>query len=876
MPESGRPPAADAAAPAAEEAASNGRLAAADAAPVSGSGRGSARAVPAGEPSATPARKPSPRPQPVRQAEQPTSPEPPAIAATPPSSSVAQDVDHGAVDRPVSTSPVPRGGSGAVAGGSAFVGAPTGRRVRARLARFNAPWQTPQVAEVLEPLVATHRASHPKADVRLLQRAYDAAAHHHEGQYRKSGDLYITHPLAVAQILAQLGMDTTTLVAALLHDTIEDTAYTLESMRDDFGGEVALLVDGVTKLDKVKLGDAAKAETIRKMVVAMAKDPRVLVIKLADRLHNMRTLAFLPPAKQEQKARETLEILAPLAHRLGMNTIKWELEDLAFGTLYSKRYEEIARLVADHTPQRDSLLKDVTDRVNGDLRGAKIKAEVTGRPKHLYSIYQKMIVRGRDFTDIYDLIGMRILVDTVRDCYAALGVIHANWQPVPGRFKDYIAMPKFNMYQSLHTTVIGPTGKPVEMQIRTYAMHRTAEYGIAAHWKYKETKGATIVGPPAHIDEMAWLRQLLDWQREASDPSEFLDALRFDLSSQEAYVFTPKGDVIALPKGSTPVDFAYAVHTEVGHRCIGARVNGKLVPLESTLANGDVVEIFTSKSETAGPTQDWLGFVKSPRARTKIRQYFNKERREEAIEVGKEAIVRAMRKQGLPLQRMTTSEALTAIARDLHYPDVASLYAAVGENQVSAQSVVQRLVAGFGGEEGAVEDIAETALPTRAPRPRSQAQDPGVMVQGVTDVWIKLARCCTPVPGDDILGFVTRSGGVSVHRADCTNAEELKAQPERLVKVAWKPNAASTFLVAIQVEALDRHKLLADITQTLSEERVNILSATVTTTRDRVAVSRFSFEMADPKHLGHLLRAVRRVEGVYDAYRVTSGVGGSS
>ena len=755
---------------------------------------------------------------------------------------------------------------------SALASAPTGRRVRARLARFNAPWQTPQVAEVLEPLVATHRASHPKADVRLLQRAYDAAAEHHSSQYRKSGDPYITHPLAVAQILAELGMDTTTLVAALLHDTIEDTAYTLDAMRTDFGGEVTLLVDGVTKLDKVKLGDAAKAETIRKMVVAMAKDPRVLVIKLADRLHNMRTLAFLPPAKQEQKARETLEILAPLAHRLGMNTIKWELEDLAFGTLYPKRYEEIARLVADHTPQREALLKDVTERVNGDLRTAKIKAQVSGRPKHLYSIYQKMIVRGRDFTDIYDLVGVRVLVETVRDCYAALGVVHANWQPVPGRFKDYIAMPKFNMYQSLHTTIIGPTGKPVEMQIRSFAMHRTAEYGIAAHWKYKETKGATIVGPPAHIDEMAWLRQLLDWQREASDPSEFLDALRFDLSSQEAYVFTPKGDVIALPKGATPVDFAYAVHTEVGHRCIGARVNGKLVPLESTLANGDVVEIFTSKSESAGPTQDWLGFVKSPRARTKIRQYFNKERREEAIEVGKEAIVRAMRKQGLPLQRMTTPEALTAIARDLHYSDVASLYAAVGENQVSAQAVVQRLVAGYGGEEGAVEDIAETAVPTRPARQRSQGQDPGVMVEGVADLWIKLARCCTPVPGDEIIGFVTRSGGVSVHRTDCTNAEDLTSQPERLVDVSWKPNAASTFLVAIQVEALDRHKLLADITKTLSEERVNILSATVTTTRDRVAVSRFTFEMADPKHLGHLLRVVRRVEGVYDAYRVTSGV----
>jgi GTP pyrophosphokinase len=746
---------------------------------------------------------------------------------------------------------------------------PTGRRVRARLARFNAPWQSTPVREVLEPLVATHRASHAKADVRLLQQAYDVAAGYHSGQYRKSGDPYITHPLAVATILADLGMDTTTLVAALLHDTIEDTPYTLEEMRRDFGGEVALLVDGVTKLDRVKLGDAAKAETIRKMVVAMAKDPRVLVIKLADRLHNMRTLTFLPQAKQEQKARETLEILAPLAHRLGMNTIKWELEDLAFGTLYPKRFDEIRRLVQDHSGQRDALLTQVTDRINTDLRIAKIKASVTGRPKHLYSIYQKMIVGGRDFSDIYDLVGVRILVDTVRDCYAALGVVHANWQPVPGRFKDYIAMPKFNMYQSLHTTVIGPNGKPVEMQIRTYAMHRTAEYGIAAHWKYKETKGATIVGPPAHIDEMAWLRQLLDWQREAADPSEFLDALRYDLSSQEVYVFTPKGDVIALPQGSTPVDFAYAVHTEVGHKCIGARVNGKLVPLESTLSNGDVIEIFTSKSETAGPTQDWLGFVKSPRARTKIRQYFNKERREEAIEDGKEQIAKAMRKQGLPMQRILTSDALTTIARDLHLQDVSSLYAAVGEHQVSAQSVVQKLVAGYGGEEGVVEDIAETTLPTRA-KTRGKS-DPGVVVHGVSDVWIKLARCCTPVPGDQIMGFVTRSGGVSVHRQDCVNSDDLRRQPERLVEVSWKPGAGSTFLVAIQVEALDRHKLLADVTRVLSEEKVNILSATVTTTRDRVAVSRFTFEMADPKHLGHLLRAVRGVDGVYDAYRVTSG-----
>jgi GTP pyrophosphokinase len=750
-----------------------------------------------------------------------------------------------------------------------FATAPTGRRVRARLARFNTPWQSAHISESLEPLVTEHRQSHPKADVQLLQRAFDVASRWHSGQHRKSGDPYITHPLAVAWILAGIGMDTTTLVAALLHDTIEDTDYGLEQMRADFGEEVALLVDGVTKLDAVKLGDAAKAETIRKMVVAMAKDPRVLVIKLADRLHNMRTLTFLPRPKQEQKAKEVLEILAPLAHRLGLNTLKWELEDLAFGTLFPKRFEEINRLIAEHQPQRDSLLRQVTRKVQTDLKAAKVKAGVTGRPKHLYSIYQKMIVRGRDFNDIYDLIAVRILVDTVRDCYAALGVIHANWQPVPGRFKDYIAMPKFNMYQSLHTTVIGPSGKPVEMQIRTEAMHRTAEYGIAAHWKYKETKNATVVGPPAHIDDMTWLRQLLDWQREAADASEFLDTLRYDLTSQEVFVFTPKGEVIPLPSGSTPVDFAYAVHTEVGHRCIGARVNQKLVSLESTLSNGDVIEIFTSKSETAGPSRDWLGFVKSPRARTKIRQYFNKERRDEAIESGKEAIAKAMRKQGLPLQRMLTTDALLAIARERSLPDVSGLYAAVGENQLSAQSVVQRLVAGYGGAEGAVEDIAEAHVPTRPPRNRT-GNDPGVEVSGVSDVWIKLARCCTPMPGDTVFGFVTRTGGVSVHRHDCTNAEELRQQPDRIVEVSWKPTSASTFLVAIQVEALDRHKLLADVTQALSDERVNILSATVATTRDRIAISRFTFEMADPKHLGHLLAAVKKVDGVFDAYRVTS------
>lgn len=742
-------------------------------------------------------------------------------------------------------------------------GAPAARR-----RRFGGGAMNP----VLEPLFRTVRATHPKADLRLIERAYDMAAYHHRDQKRKSGDPYITHPLAVATILAELGTDDETLCAALLHDTVEDTAYSLDELRADFGDTIMSLVDGVTKLDKVKFGDAAQAETVRKMVVAMSRDIRVLIIKLADRLHNMRTMRYLPEHKRHQKSRETLEIFAPLAHRLGMNTIKWELEDLAFAMLYPKRYDEIARMVSERAPRRDLFLQEVIEKVSGDLREAKIRAVVKGRPKHYYSVYQKMIARDVAFDDIYDLVGIRVLVDSVRDCYAALGTIHARWNPVPGRFKDYIAMPKFNMYQSLHTTVIGPEGKPVELQIRTHGMHHRAEYGVAAHWKYKEEVGGP--GPTGKVkpgSDMAWLRQLLDWQKETSDPGEFLESLRFDLSVSEVYVFTPKGQVIALPEGGTPVDFAYAVHTEVGHRCIGARVNGRLVPLESRLGNGDTVEIFTSKSPDAGPSRDWLKFVKSGRARNKIRQWFSKERRETAIEAGKEAIGRAMRKQGLPLQRLMSGEALLALARDLRYSDVSALYAAVGEGHTAAQTVVQKLVASIGGVDSAEEDIAETSLPTRL-RGRPRGGGAGVVVAGDADVWVRLSKCCTPVPGDEIVGFVTRGHGVSVHRGDCTNVEQLKEQPDRLVEVSWSPGDDSVFLVAIQVEALDRPRLLSDVTRTLSDQHVNILSASVTTSRDRVAVSKFTFEMGDPKHLGHVLKAVRGIQGVFDVYRV-SGAG---
>ncbi|QGN57360.1 bifunctional (p)ppGpp synthetase/guanosine-3',5'-bis(diphosphate) 3'-pyrophosphohydrolase [Nostocoides sp. HKS02] len=748
-------------------------------------------------------------------------------------------------------------------------GASSSNRVRARLARFGS--RGGPTNPVLEPLLQTVRATHPKADVTVIERAYVVAEEAHRGQQRKSGDAYITHPLAVTTILAELGMTPATLAAALLHDTVEDTAYSLTQLEKDFGREVAMLVDGVTKLDKVTYGDAAQAETVRKMVVAMARDIRVLVIKLADRLHNARTWRYVSVESAQRKARETLEIYAPLAHRLGMNTIKWELEDLSFATLYPKVYDEIVRLVAERSPAREEFLSGVREQVSEDLKGAKIKATVTGRPKHYYSVYQKMIVRGRDFEDIYDLVAVRVLVDSVRDCYAALGALHARWNPLPGRFKDYIAMPKFNMYQSLHTTVIGPQGKPVEIQIRTHTMHRRAEYGVAAHWKYKEDAAAPAAGAKdgesGPINDMAWLRQLLDWQKETADPGEFLDSLRFEINAREVYVFTPKGEVVALPAGSTPVDFAYAVHTEVGHHCIGGRVNGRLVPLESVLENGDVVEVLTSKADGAGPSRDWMTFVKSPRARNKIKQWFSKERREEMIESGKDAIAKAMRKEGLPLQRLMSVETLTGLASELRYQDIDALYAAVGEGHVSAQHVVGRLVASLGGEEGASEDLAEATTPTRSMRRRSG--DPGVVVVGTADVWVKLARCCTPVPGDPIMGFITRGNGVSVHRTDCTNAESLLAQPDRMIEVEWAPSAASVFLVQLQVEALDRNRLLSDVTRVLSDQHVNILSASVQTSRDRVAISKFTFEMGDPSHLDHVIKAVRKIDGVFDVYRIT-------
>lgn len=728
-----------------------------------------------------------------------------------------------------------------------------------------------QPSGAVDTLMRTVRMHHPKGDLGLIERAYTVAERAHEGQKRKSGEPYITHPIAVAQILADLGIGSKTVAAALLHDTVEDTAYTLDQVRADFGDEIAMLVDGVTKLDKVKYGDSTQAETVRKMIVAMSKDIRVLIIKLADRLHNARTWGFVPAESAARKATETLEIYAPLAHRLGIQAIKLELEDLSFAVLYPKLYAEIESLVKQRTPQREEFVQKVIDLVGEDLKTAKIRGKVMGRPKQYYSIYQKMIVRGRDFDEIYDLVGIRVLVNSVRDCYAVLGAIHARWTPLPGRFKDYIATPKFNLYQSLHTTVIGPKGRAVEIQIRTHDMHQRAEFGVAAHWKYKERMNAgrtTTDAASAHDTDMAWLAHISDWQAETADPGEFLDSLRFEIGAKEVYVFTPKGRVIGLPSGATPVDFAYAVHTEVGHRTMGAKVNGRLVPLESELSSGDVVEVFTSKNPDSGPSKDWLTFVKSPRARNKIRQWFTKERRDEAIEQGRDAIARAMRKQNLPLQKLMSQESFAEVAAQLRYDDVSSLYAAVGEGHVSTQSVLEKVVALVRDvDEG---DEPDLPIPVRS-RPLPRNSDSGVLVRGAPDILVKLARCCTPVPGDEIVGFITRGAGVSVHQANCHNVQSLMREPERMIDVDWAPSSKSVFLVQIQIEALDRAGLLSDVTRVLSEHHVNILSANVSTSTDRLALSRFVFEMGDTTHLDRVLNAVRRIDAVYDVYRVSDG-----
>ena len=729
------------------------------------------------------------------------------------------------------------------------------------------PWRRHQEASATElvPLLASYRRRHPKASITLIDQAYRAASEAHQHQRRSSGESYINHPLAVARIVADIGLDEISIAAALLHDAVEDTTMTLPDVESGFGGDVAAIVDGVTKLDRIQFDsrEAQQAATMRKMLVAMARDLRVLVIKLADRLHNMRTIAAMPADKQQRIAQETLDIYAPLAHRLGMQEIKQQLEDLSFASLHPKRFAELDHLVRMRSPERDVYLARAITEVRARLAELKIDAEVTGRGKHLWSIYEKMVVRHREFDDIFDLVAMRVTVESIKDCYAALGCIHGRWRPVVGRFKDYIAMPKFNLYQSLHTTVIGPAGKPIEVQIRTREMHQRAEWGVAAHWAYKDGS------PRGDID---WINRIIDWQAEVTDPAQFMEGLKTDLEQDEVFVFTPKGRVITLPVASTTVDFAYAVHTEVGHRCIGARVNGRLVPLEHQLHSGDTCEIVTAKVETAGPSHDWLQFVASPRARNKIRQWFSRERRLDMIETGRDLLGDELRRDGLPVQRMWKSPQLGEVMQSMGYVDLDALLAAIGEHHVSAQSVVQRLARLYrgGGEE---EQIPATALRPRRLRATPGSDSHGVHVEGLDDVLVRLAQCCTPVPGDEIIGFVTRGRGVSVHRADCANAVSLMSnEPTRLIEVDWDDERPATiFRVGVEVVALDRSKLFRDVANALADHQVNIVASETVTGSDRVAKMRFEFEMADPGHLNSVLRTIRSIDSVYDAYRLVPG-----
>lgn len=711
----------------------------------------------------------------------------------------------------------------------------------------------------LEFLQSTYLARHPKYSTALIEKAWYGSIAAHVGQVRASGERYFVHPYGVARIVATLGVDDVTIAAALLHDSVEDTNLSLEEVSNRYDPAVAAIVDGVTKIDRLSFEskEAQQAASMRKMLLAMAKDPRVLVIKLADRLHNMKTIGALPEWKQRRTAQETLDIYAPLAHRLGIQEIRWQLEDLAFATLHPRRYAEIDRMVTSRNPEREQYLDTVLKAAKDRLEEVGIKAEVSGRPKHLWSIYEKMVVKAKEFDDIYDIIGMRVITETEKDCWAALGVVHSIWSPVPGRFKDYINSPKFNLYQSLHTTVVSHGGNPLEIQIRTQDMHKRAEFGVAAHWGYKEGSSK---------EEIVWLNRIVDWQGETPDPAEFLEFLRLDLELDEVYVFSPKGKVISLPAGATPIDFAYSIHTEVGHRCIGAKVNQRLVPLDSKLKSGDTVEIFTSKVQNAGPSRDWLKIVVTPRARNKIRQWFSRERREDAIESGKDELNKAMRKENLPVQKLSNSEPISHISEALGYSDLESLYAAIGQGHVSSKAVAQRLARELKVGDG------EDQLPSTVTSSRTlhrKRKGAGVYVEGLDDVMIRLSKCCSPVPGDDITGFVTRGRGVSVHRTDCSNAVALASSNEdRLIEVEWDRDTTGIFAATVEIKALDRSHLLADVTRVLSEHHLNILSSSSAAGADRVSRMRFEFELADPSHLESVLASIKRLDSVFDAYRV--------
>ena len=731
------------------------------------------------------------------------------------------------------------------------------------------PWRRHQhaTADELTPVLSAYRRHRPKASVALISRAYETACEAHRHQQRSSGESYINHPLAVARIVAEIGLDEISLAAALLHDAVEDTEISLADVQAGFGREVATIVDGVTKLERLQFDskEAQQAATMRKMLVAMARDLRVLIIQLADRLHNMRTIAAIPSDKQRRIAQETLDIYAPLAHRLGIQELRQQLEDLAFASLYPKRYAELDHLVSTRTPEREVYLAKAIAEIHGRLNEVGIDADVTGRGKHLWSIYEKMMQKGKEFDEIFDLVALRVVVDSVKDCYAALGSIHGGYKPVVGRFKDYIAMPKFNLYQSLHTTVIGPGGKVVEVQIRSREMHQRAEWGVASHWAYKDDGGSTDSG----ANDIDWLNRIIDWQTDITDPAAFMENLKTDLEQDEVFVFTPKGKVISLPIGACTVDFAYAVHTEVGHACIGSKVNGRLVALDHKLRSGDTCEVFTSKLESAAPSRDWLRFAVSPRARNKIKQWFSRERRVDMVEAGREELTKEFRRDGLPLQRMWKSSAVKAEIDAAGYGDLDALLAAIGEHHVSAHTFTQKV----GRTYRASEDDQVSASVTNLRAHRRPTKNPGVHVEGLDDVLIRLSKCCTPVPGDEIIGFVTRGRGVSVHRADCSNAVSLMGeQAARLIDVEWDGDQrGALFRAGVEVIAFDRSKLLRDVANSLSEQHVNIVACSTHTGSDRVAKMRFEFEMADPSHLESVLRTIKTIDAVYDAYRLVPG-----
>jgi len=728
------------------------------------------------------------------------------------------------------------------------------------------------MAATLEQIEAQVRAYNPEADLTGLDEAYAFAVAAHAGQARKSGEPFVNHPIEVALILAELHLDTATLKAALLHDTVEDSETTIGEVREQFGDEVAELVDGVTKLGRIEFESLSEQQSnnLRKMLIAMAKDIRVILIKLADRLHNMRTLAALPPERRVDKARETMEIYAPLAHRLGISQVKWELEDLAFYYLEPVKFHQVSRMVAESRKEREEYAGQVIDQLHDELAQLGIEAEIAGRPKHLYSIYQKMAGKGKDFNEIYDLIALRVIVDSVKDVYGALGTVHSIWKPVPGRFKDYVAMPKFNMYQSLHTTVIGPSGRPLEIQIRTEDMHRTAEYGVAAHWRYKEGSR----GDETFDERLAWLRQMLEWQTELKDPREFMEALKIDLFEEEVFVFTPKGDVISLKTGSTPIDFAYAIHTEVGNHCVGAKVNGAIVPLGYELQMGDRVDVLTNKN--ASPSRDWLNIVKTSSARSKIRNYFSKANRVDDLQRGRDELAKVMRKHGMGIGSKSAEKALDTVATEMNYAKGEDLLAQIGGGKLSAKLVGTRLLKIMSGDGNAPAgqskpDELPLSQPMTPPRSARRRVGGGVVVKGIDDVLVRLARCCNPVPGDEIIGFVTRGRGVSVHRTTCPNASELLASPERIIEVEWDTASKATYQVEIFVEALDRLRLLQDVTMAIAESGVNILSSSTTTHRDGLVDMRFLFEIGEMGRLDALLRDVRRVDGVFEARRMLPG-----